>query len=80
MAAATPKEILDKLFPIATQGGTSFSPTQNPGVSLESAKALSHLLKENHERFHIFFNDRGFHKYGNIHCPLCAFFDLAHHM
>lgn len=61
-ATATPEETLNVLFPLPVQTGTSFSPNQSPGVTAEASIALVALLKDNHDRFHIFFNDRGFHK------------------
>lgn len=59
----TPAKTLDALFPAPFQSGSSFSPTQNPGVTAEAGDALVRLLKDNHEKYHIYFNDRGFHKY-----------------
>ena len=44
--------------------GSAFSiPVALPGSSPESTSALIETLKENHERYHIYFNDQGFHKY-----------------
>ena len=33
------------------------------GISTEATKKVSELLQENHEKFHIFFNDDGFHNH-----------------
>ena len=33
-----------------------------PGISAGSTEALRSILKDNHERWHVFFNDHGFHK------------------
>ena len=65
MATKTPEETLSYLFPPLPVhgGGTGLSVSQFPGTNLEAQKALVKLLKENHEKYHIFFNDRGFHKY-----------------
>jgi hypothetical protein len=37
-------------------------PIHWPGISPESTAALREVLKDNHERWHAFFNDHGFHK------------------
>ncbi|KAF2467859.1 uncharacterized protein BDR25DRAFT_291277 [Lindgomyces ingoldianus] len=39
-----------------------------PGVSKESAETTNRLLQENHEKYHIFFNQSGFHNH------------IAHHL
>lgn len=39
-----------------------------PGITDDSAKAASELLQENHEKYHIFFNQSGFHNH------------IAHHL
>ncbi|KAJ3784471.1 hypothetical protein GGU10DRAFT_357737 [Lentinula aff. detonsa] len=39
------------------------SPARWPGRTPESTVALRELLQENHERWHIFFNDIGFHNH-----------------
>jgi hypothetical protein len=61
-ATKTPEEILNRLFPPPVQTGTKLSPSQNPGVREDAANTLARLLKDNHDRHHIFFNERGFHK------------------
>lgn len=33
-----------------------------PGITTASTAAVQALLKENHEKYHVFFNERGFHK------------------
>lgn len=38
------------------------TPTRYPGWSSESVRALLECMRDNHHRFHIFFNERGFHK------------------
>lgn len=62
MASAT-KETLNLLFPLPATSLQPLAPVLTPGQSADSAEALVEILKENHKRFHIFFNDRGFHKY-----------------
>lgn len=50
-----PDDVLDKLFP-----PPRLSPVAPfPGASLEATKSLIALLKENHNKWHIFFNDSG---------------------
>jgi hypothetical protein len=39
------------------------SPRTLPGITVQSTNALRVALKENNDRFHIFFNDKRFHKY-----------------
>lgn len=63
----TDSSTLDFLFPLPEHAGSDISPTQNPGVSHISAEALVGLLKRNHEDWHIFFNERGFHKFVIVH-------------
>ncbi|KAH8115154.1 hypothetical protein DFH11DRAFT_1688725 [Phellopilus nigrolimitatus] len=72
MASSTPKDTLDALFTLPkTSGMTAFS----PGISQDSAETLVRLLKDNHERFHIFFNERKFHNHASHH--LYAIFALG---
>ena len=61
---ATPQTTLDALFPAPPNKHSLFPsvPGQLPGQTKESTDALLRLLKENHDRWHIFFNDKGFHK------------------
>lgn len=62
MASPTPKETLDKLYPIPGPAEIQLAPTPKPGTTAEAQKTLVRLLKDNQERHHIFFNDKGFHK------------------
>jgi len=55
-------EDLSLLFPIPSRAPSVLSPIAPPGVNREAADELVRLLKENHVRFHGFFNDKGFHK------------------
>jgi hypothetical protein len=57
----------DELFPAPSPAPSKLSPAVWPGNSLESTTALQKCLKENHEKFHIFFNDRGFHNHTSHH-------------
>ncbi|EMD35935.1 hypothetical protein CERSUDRAFT_124504 [Gelatoporia subvermispora B] len=58
---------LDALFPSPAPPPSALCPQRLPGVSPESGIAVSELLKENHRRFHIFFNDKGFHNHISHH-------------
>lgn len=53
----------DFLFPNPSSPPSTLSPYHWPGVSPESTQALRDVLKDNHERWHIFFNDKGFHNH-----------------
>ncbi|KAG8701174.1 hypothetical protein FRC08_004241 [Ceratobasidium sp. 394] len=64
------QDLLDKLFPapsFASAFTSPFAPTPNAGITPESTAALQRLLKENHQRFHVFFNDRRFHNHLSHH-------------
>lgn len=64
MASLTPERIaeLDVLFPTPPPA-PPLAPARLAGISPESDSILLKCLKENHVKWHIFFNDRGFHKY-----------------
>lgn len=52
------------LFPVPpTTPVSPLSPPILPGHNPGSTKALLANLEDNHKRWHIFFNDQGFHKY-----------------
>jgi hypothetical protein len=56
------------LFP--SPSGTPIHPSMPrnlPGATPESTKVMRTTLKENHERYHILFNDRGFHNHTSHH-------------
>ena len=57
-----PTQDLNVLFPLPSLPPSVLSPSPTPGTTRDSAEALVRLLKENHVKFHCFFNDRGFHK------------------
>lgn len=57
---------LDTLFPLPSLPPSALSPIPGPGVTRESAEALVRLLKENHTRFHCYFNDKGYHKWVKV--------------
>ncbi|OCH89958.1 hypothetical protein OBBRIDRAFT_793774 [Obba rivulosa] len=58
---------LDELFPSPTPAPSPLSPTRLPGVTSESSNALVKTLKDNHRRWHAFFNEIGFHNHGSHH-------------
>ncbi|KAG8742800.1 hypothetical protein FRC10_000910 [Ceratobasidium sp. 414] len=60
------QDLLDKLFPapsFASAFTSPSAPTPNAGITPDSTAALQRLLKENHQRFHVFFNDMHFHNH-----------------
>ena len=63
------EEISIDLFPVPIQSPRSsrqnnpLIPRTWPGVSPLSTTALQSILSDNHKRWHIFLNDRQFHKY-----------------
>ncbi|ELU38606.1 hypothetical protein AG1IA_07374 [Rhizoctonia solani AG-1 IA] len=62
--------LVERLFPAPTFASAFTSPsapTPNAGVTPESTATLRRLLIENHKRFHIFFNDKGFHNHLSHH-------------
>ncbi|KAF9235892.1 hypothetical protein BU15DRAFT_64444 [Melanogaster broomeanus] len=52
----TDQRKLDTFFPVPALPPSPLSPQRLPGSSLESLAALQHVLKDNHSRYHIFFN------------------------
>jgi hypothetical protein len=54
---------LDDLFPIPPPQASAFFPERWPGVSASSTKALLDTVKDDYKKWHVFFNDKGFHKY-----------------
>ena len=57
-----PKLTLTTLFPTPGLAPSVLSPTRFQGVSPESSTALQTVLKDNHVKWHIFFNEQRFHK------------------
>jgi hypothetical protein len=53
---------LDDLFPIPPPRVSPLIPERWPGVSAASTNALLETVKADYEKFHVFFNDMGFHK------------------
>ncbi|KAF9235890.1 hypothetical protein BU15DRAFT_64441 [Melanogaster broomeanus] len=58
----TYQQNLDNLFPVPSLPPSLLSPQRFPGSSPESVAALQHVLKDNHNRYHIYFNYKQFHK------------------
>ncbi|KAI9463461.1 hypothetical protein HD554DRAFT_2175564 [Boletus coccyginus] len=54
---------LDDLFPAPSHPLSQLSPHRLPGANLESLAALRDVLKDNHQRHHIFFNNTRFHNH-----------------
>ncbi|KAF8915039.1 hypothetical protein CPB85DRAFT_1218283 [Mucidula mucida] len=55
------------LFPAPSQPPSLHSPSRLPGAGIASTKALLDVLKDNHEKWHIFFNDMRFHNHVSHH-------------
>ncbi|KAJ8595539.1 hypothetical protein M405DRAFT_338266 [Rhizopogon salebrosus TDB-379] len=54
---------LDALFPIPSFPPTVLCPQRYAGTSPEAVVALRYVLKDNHTKYHIFFNDLKFHNH-----------------
>ncbi|KAH7922437.1 hypothetical protein BV22DRAFT_1017307 [Leucogyrophana mollusca] len=57
----------EKLFPQPSPPPSLLSPKRWPGADKESTAALQKDLYDNHTRWHVFFNDRGFHNHAAHH-------------
>ncbi|KAI0367929.1 hypothetical protein BV20DRAFT_949395 [Pilatotrama ljubarskyi] len=66
---------LDKLYPIPSHAPSAQSPRRLPGATPESTEALLKTLKDNHFRWHIFFNEKHFHNHATHH--LLAIYHLG---
>lgn len=60
---ADPCSELDVLFPSPSSPPDVLSPPRYPGASSEAVAALAFVLKDNHTRYHIFFNYNRFHNH-----------------
>ncbi|KAK0475744.1 hypothetical protein IW261DRAFT_1340087 [Armillaria novae-zelandiae] len=56
-----------ELFPAPSPSPSKHTPTILPGADADSTVALQNVLRDNHERWHIFFNDRRFHNHTTHH-------------
>lgn len=64
--------VLDELFPVPSSPQSTLIPIYWPGINLESTATLREILKDNHERWHCFWNNMGFHKYVPVlHLLIC---------
>ncbi|KAG6841594.1 hypothetical protein C0991_009350 [Blastosporella zonata] len=54
---------ISDLFPIPSSPPSNLVPKRWPGINPETTAALQEVLKDNHTRWHIFFNDSGFHNH-----------------
>lgn len=53
---------LDRLYPIPAHAPSAQAPRRFPGVTPESTATLLETLRDNHVKWHIFFNEKHFHK------------------
>ncbi|KAI0324192.1 hypothetical protein GY45DRAFT_1331792 [Cubamyces sp. BRFM 1775] len=64
----TPKpEELDIWFPYPSSPPSSQVPSRLPGITYASSAALATALKDNHVKWHAYFNDLGFHNHASHH-------------
>ncbi|KAH9849119.1 hypothetical protein C2E23DRAFT_862163 [Lenzites betulinus] len=66
---------LDKLYPIPSHAPVAQAPRRFPGVTPESTATLLDTLKDNHVKWHIFFNEKHFHNHTSHH--LLALYHLG---
>jgi hypothetical protein len=73
----TASQDVDALFPlpparddVAPSGTAHLFPGRWPGSSIESSRALIDGLKKDYQNFHVFFNDKHFHKLALHFCLL----------
>ncbi|KAK0475757.1 hypothetical protein IW261DRAFT_1492712 [Armillaria novae-zelandiae] len=52
-----------ELFPAPSSAASSLTPVFLPGADADSTLAMQRVLRDNHDKWHIFFNDRGFHNH-----------------
>ena len=53
---------LNALFPVPSPAPSPQAPVRFPGITPDSAATLQKALKDNHVKWHIFFNFKRFHK------------------
>lgn len=56
---------MDSLFPPPSRPKEFWDqiPRSLPGVTPQSTQKLTEVMRLNYDRYHIFFNDKGFHKF-----------------
>jgi hypothetical protein len=59
MTSRDKSELLERLYPVPLSTGV----VGLPGPTAASSQALLNVLLHNRENNHIFFNDKGYHKY-----------------
>ncbi|KAK0186392.1 hypothetical protein F5146DRAFT_1065729 [Armillaria mellea] len=52
-----------ELFPAPSSAASSLTPVFLPGADAASTLAMQSVLRDNHDKWHIFFNDREFHNH-----------------
>ncbi|KAF8333684.1 hypothetical protein F5887DRAFT_921889 [Amanita rubescens] len=62
-SSGKPTAALDSLFPTPSPPPSLVAPTRWAGITPQTVQVLKKVLKDNYERWHIFFNDRGFHNH-----------------
>ncbi|OSD00411.1 hypothetical protein PYCCODRAFT_1414510 [Trametes coccinea BRFM310] len=65
----------EKLYTTPSHAPSRQGPRRLPGATPESTAALLNTLKDNHVKWHIFFNDKGFHNHASHH--LLALYHLG---
>ncbi|KAI0739632.1 hypothetical protein C8Q80DRAFT_1222030 [Daedaleopsis nitida] len=58
-------DTLNKLFPVPAPSPSPQAPGRFPGITPDSTVALQSTLRENHTKWHIFFNDKRFHNHAS---------------
>ncbi|KAG6377856.1 hypothetical protein JVT61DRAFT_14637 [Boletus reticuloceps] len=59
----TTHQKLDELFPAPSHPPSLLSPQRLPGSTPESLAVLQNVLRDNHQRYHIFWNNTRFHNH-----------------
>ena len=54
---------LESLFPAPVEPPALAAPARWPGITPKSVEVLKKVLKNNHERWNVFFEDKGHHKF-----------------
>ncbi|TFK86135.1 hypothetical protein K466DRAFT_493409 [Polyporus arcularius HHB13444] len=65
MAQRIKDETLNALFPVPSPAPSHQAPARFPGITPDSAAALQKTLKDNHVKWHIFFNYKRFHNHAS---------------
>lgn len=62
-ARAALTALSQRLFPAPSVFRSKLSPSLWAGVTPDSTKTLQRVLQDNHNKWHVYFNEEGFHKY-----------------